>query len=118
MAHPTLSPWLEWEAGRLVARKGELLTAGVPLRWARENGCDWSAGTCLNAAYGGHLEVLQWLRAEGCPRNKLTCHYAVDQGHIEVLRWARENGAMWKAATRDKAAAELGYTDNLGNLRC
>ena len=25
MAHPTLSPWLEWEAGRLVARKGELL---------------------------------------------------------------------------------------------
>ena len=67
------------------------------------------------AAYGGHLEILQWLRAEGCPLDERTCKLAAGQGHREVLRWARENGAPWTAATRDWAAAELGYTDDLGN---
>merc|ERR1712146_689038 len=33
-----------------------------------------------------------------------------------VLRWARENGCEWDRYARDKAAEELGYTDNLGNL--
>ena len=33
-----------------------------------------------------------------------------------MLRWVRENGYWWDAETRDKAAAKLGYTDNLGNL--
>ena len=33
-----------------------------------------------------------------------------------MLRWARENGAPWDTWTRDRAAAELGYTDDLGNL--
>ena len=32
------------------------------------------------------------------------------------LRWARENGCEWDTATRDRAAEELGYTDDLGNL--
>ena len=62
------------------------------------------------------MEVLQWLRAEGCPWNWLTCEYAVEGGDVEVLRWARENGCEWDAATRDRAAAELGYTDGFGNL--
>ena len=35
---------------------------------------------------------------------------------MEVLRWARANGCLWKARTRDRAAAKLGYTDDLGNL--
>ena len=41
---------------------------------------------------------------------------AVVNGHVEVLRWARENGCPWTAETRDEAGAELGYTDDLGNL--
>ena len=86
------------------------------LRWARENGCDWSAKTCLHAASGGHLEVLQWLRAEGCPWDWQTCYWAVDKGHVEVLRWARANGCPWTASTRDRAAEKLGYTDNFGNI--
>ena len=45
-----------------------------------------------------------------------TCHLAAMLGRVEVLRWARENGCEWDAETRDRAAAELGYTDNLGNL--
>ena len=36
--------------------------------------------------------------------------------HLETLRWARENGCPWDAATREQAAAKLGYTDDLGNL--
>ena len=86
------------------------------LRWARENGCPTDAITCAHAAGGGHLETLQWLRAEGCPWDINTCHYAVLKGHVEVLRWARENGCPWHAEDRDRAAAELGYTDNLGSL--
>ena len=68
------------------------------------------------AAQNGHLEVLQWLRANGCPWDTDTCYHAVDQGHVEVLRWVRANGFEWDAETRDRAAAELGYTDDLGNL--
>ena len=86
------------------------------LRWAREHGCDWDAAACYNAAEGGQLEVLQWLRAEGCPWDWTTCQYAVQQRHVEVLRWARENGCPWHDYTRDRAAAELGYTDDFGNL--
>ena len=70
----------------------------------------------MQAVRRGNLELVQWLRGEGCPWDSSTCHFAVDKGHVEVLRWARENGAPWNAGTRDKAAAELGYTDELGNL--
>ena len=65
---------------------------------------------------GGNLELVQWLRGEGCSLGKRTCLYAVEKGHVEVLRWARENGCPWDTWTRDEAAAELGYTDELGNL--
>jgi len=46
----------------------------------------------------------------------MTCFNAVDKGHVEVLRWVRENGCPWNAYDRDRAAAELGYTDDFGNL--
>ena len=94
------------------ASRGQLET----LRWARENGCDWNVDACLHAAYGGHLEVLQFLRANDCPWDHWTCYMAVEYGHLETLRWARENGCPWRASTRDRAAAKLGYTDDLGNL--
>ena len=62
-----------------------------------------------------NLELVQWLRGEGCPWDYWTCYHAVDKGHAEMLRWARENGCPWDAEIRD-LAAELGYTDDLGNL--
>ena len=67
------------------------------------------------AARSGNLELVQWLRGEGCPWDGGTCYWAVMQGHVEVLRWLRENGCEWYACTRGQAAAELGYTDDLGN---
>ena len=36
--------------------------------------------------------------------------------HVETLRWARANGCPWRVGDRDRAAAELGYTDDLVNL--
>eukprot|EP01044_Picomonas_judraskeda_P046825 COSAG03_NODE_26324_length_260_cov_0.515528_1_plen_47_part_01 len=38
-------------------------------------GCEWDAGTCMYAAGGGHLEVLQWARANGCEWDAGTCMY-------------------------------------------
>ena len=104
-------PW-DAETCNAAAQYGHLET----LRWARENGCDWDAKACSSAAEIGHLEILQWLRAEGCPWDKWTCFNAVKKGHVEVLRWARENGCLMRAVDRDKAAAELGYTDDFSNL--
>ena len=69
----------------------------------------------MQAARGGNLELVQWLRGAGCPWYN-ACYWAVNNGHVEVLRWARENGCPWDAYIRDKAAAELGYTDDFGNL--
>ena len=86
------------------------------VRWARENGCDWDTKACAYVAYGGYLEALQWLRAEGCPWDADTCYAAIQGGQVETLRWARENGCPWTAFTRDWAANNLGYTDDLGSL--
>ena len=35
---------------------------------------------------------------------------------MKTLRWARENCCPWTANDRDRAAVELGYTDDFGNL--
>ena len=88
------------------------------LRWARENGYlsrDRSA-VCAQAAHGGHLEILQWLHANRCCMCKATCEEATYRYDVEMLRWARENGCEWTAHVRDKAAEELGYTDDKGGL--
>ena len=69
-----------------------------------------------NAAMSGNLELIQWLHGEGCPWDRWTCFNAVDEGHVEMLGWARENGAPWRAEDRDRAAEQLGYADDFGNL--
>ena len=76
-----------------------------------------------DAALNGRLEILKWLRAEGCEWDHQTCGFAVmfaemnpkTGGNLDVLRWARENGCEWDEDTRQEAA-ELGYTDDFGNL--
>ena len=60
--------------------------------------------------------MVQWLRGEGCPWDYWACFNAVKRGRVEVLRWVRENGCPWTAEDRDRAAAELGYTDNFVGL--
>ena len=82
----------------------------------QEQGFPMDVKVMAMAVGGGNLELVRWLRGEGCPWDKWTCYCAVNQGHVEVLRWIRENGCPWGAETRDLAAAQLGYTDDLGNL--
>ncbi len=69
------------------------------LKWARNQGCPWNARTCANAAEKGHLEVLQWARSQGCPWDELTCAWAALKGHLEVLQWARSRGCAWDEDT-------------------
>ena len=69
-----------------------------------------------DAAKSGNLELVRWLRGEGCPWDMETCDEAVEYGHVEMLRWVRENGCPWSAEDRDRAAAELEYRDDFGNV--
>ena len=118
--HLELVRWLIQEQGFAMDEKvmGHAAYSGNLdlVRWLRGEGCDWNANACMWAAWRGHLGVLQWLRTNGYPWNTSTCYYAIDKGHVETLRWARANGCPWTANTRDQAATELGYTDDLGNL--
>ena len=72
-----------------------------------------------DAALNGRLKILKWLRAEGCEWDHETCTtallHAEAGGSLETLRWARENGCEWDEVTKHEAA-ELGYTDDFGNL--
>ena len=87
------------------------------VKWLQGEGCDWGHSVCASAARSGKLEVLKWLRVNGCPWNEGTCACATYFGQVETLRWARANGAPWISTTRDRAAANFGYTDDFGNLR-
>ena len=59
----------------------------------RGHDCSWDKESgCVNAAMGGHLEVLQWARERHCPWNARTrCEGAAWGGHLEVLQWAVEH---------------------------
>ena len=119
--HLELVQWLVQEQGWGKAAKDVVMhtAAGGNLevvQWLKTKGCTWGEFTCMAAATFGKLEILQWLRANGCPWDELTCENAVRNYHVEVLRWARENGCPWDAETQYRAAEELGYTDDFGNV--
>ena len=62
------------------------------LRWARDNGCPWTADVCCAAAGTGRLGVLQYCRENGCPWDEGTTINAAANGHLSVLRWSVNNG--------------------------
>jgi hypothetical protein len=115
------------------ARHGQL----EQLSWLRARGCAWEpldeeedddreepyyrnhqiADPCANAAFGGHLAVVQcqWAHASGCLWDERTCGYGAEGGHLALLQWARANGCPWDWRTCAWAAdAEL----TLGTLTC
>jgi len=81
------------------------------LKWARQNGCEWSGWTCAFAAKGGELKVLKWLRKNKCHWGWRTCAYAARDGHLEILKWARKNEAPWNEWT-------FGYAAHSGQIEC
>ena len=87
-----------------------LMMAEGSLAWDETDLMTYAAGS-------GNLELVRWLCGEGgCGMDEGMCFEAVDNDRVEVLRWLRENGCPWTAETQDRAAAELEYTDDFGNL--
>ena len=88
------------------------------VRWlcGEEGGFAMDGWVMRNAAGSGNLELVRWLRGAGCPWDHNTCYWAVEKGRVETLRWAREHGCPWTPWDRDRAAAELGYADDFGQL--
>ena len=79
------------------------------LQLAREHHCPWDGGTYSSAANGGHLEVVQWARAHGCPDwpwNWPTLINAASAGHHEVFLWALRHGCGKRAHDDDDRIAE------------
>ena len=93
---------LTWDKDTCVsAAKGGNLEV---LQWTRANDCPWDSDTCATAAGGGHLEGLQWAHANDAPWNEITCGKAAQGGHLEVLQWARANDCPWYIRTCEAAA--------------
>ncbi|KAL6070251.1 Ankyrin repeat domain containing protein [Balamuthia mandrillaris] len=71
-----------------VAAMGNLFT----LQWLRcTQDCPWDGQTCEQAAFHGHLHVLQWALEQGCPWSPCAFAMAARQGHLQVLRWVLAN---------------------------
>ena len=56
------------------------------LKYAHENGCEWTSSTCCNATKNGHLECLQYAHENGCDWGMLTCMRAARNGHLDCLQ--------------------------------
>ena len=75
------------------------------LRWMRYNyAMEINAYTAEAAALGGHIDVLCYLRMNGCNMDADTCAKAALTGHLHVMQWARANGCPWDKYTCASAA--------------
>jgi hypothetical protein len=99
------------EAPKWAAVCGHLDT----LRWLYENGCPWdAAAVCIQAAKGGHIEVMQYLLydlAVATPdmlQEMLNAAGAWEQ--LAAAQWLRQQGADWPAS--------LQYRGTLWNDAC
>jgi len=61
----------------------------------------------VNAAVGGHLEVLQWARANGCTWNWKTCVKVAERGRREAIQ--KEQYARYAEERRERNGEV--YTD-------
>ena len=82
------------------------------LKYAKENGCDWSIWTSADAAENGHLECLKYLHENACPWHEYTCAYAAQNGHLECLKYLHENGCPWSTYTCS-CATQYGHLECL-----
>ena len=102
------------DEAQIVAEKSIAEIEAERLRQARDEGnyidLTWDKDTCVSAAKGGNLEVLQWTRANGCPwkppRNEKAMIIAAQEGQETVVRALLEAGADVNK-TLDKGATPL-----------
>lgn len=74
------------------------------LQWAQKHRLPWNTHVCEGSAEGGHLDLLKWARSNGCAWGSTTTCVAAREGHLHVLRWARAQGCPWDSATIFAAA--------------
>mmetsp|Transcript_24848 Transcript_24848/g.62903 ORF Transcript_24848/g.62903 Transcript_24848/m.62903 type:complete len:205 (-) Transcript_24848:669-1283(-) len=80
----------------------------VLAQWAIDNGCAWNGAPYADdAARKRPLEDFQWARANGCPWDVHTCMCAAAGGHLEVLQWARDTGGSTALPKRATPSAYL-----------
>ena len=84
------------------------------LKYLHENGCPWDEETCMQAAKGGHLDVLKYAHKNRCPWDERTCIYAAGGGHLKVLKYAHENGCPWD---KDRCLAVVAVA-TFRNIQC
>ena len=80
------APWYEDEICPIAARKGYLNI----VIWARDHGATCDAHVFINAAAGGHLNILKWAKSivPLIPWDEHLCTFAAFNGHLDVIQWA------------------------------
>ncbi len=82
------------------------------VQYLRTLGISRNAGTCAHAAYNGYLVLLKWTRANDCPWDERICSCAAQNCHLQTLKWARVNQCPWDERTCARAA-ENGHLELL-----
>lgn len=58
----------------------------------------------INAVQGWNWHVLKWLHQIGCPWSDTICSEIARIGNLEILKWVRDNGCPWTSTTTLTAA--------------
>jgi len=69
------------------------------LAYLKQQGCPWNSRTYSEAAYAGHLHILQWAHEQGCPWEIDDVVYsALNQRHWHIWHWLRHtHGDLFEA---------------------
>jgi hypothetical protein len=108
--HLELMKWLMWVADcrgtqyivEIASSRGHLHILRY-LNYSKP-GIALTMTSCRNAAYGGHLHILEWMKENG-RWNKSMCTYAAKGGQLETLQWLRSNGCPWDRGECMRAAS-------------
>jgi hypothetical protein len=79
------------------------------LKWPYEIKFPVHAETCCEAAYRGHVDVLQVLHAEGHEWHEKLAPLAVAGGYLEVVQWLKEHGCAYDVNNMTQQAAHFGH---------
>lgn len=69
------------------------------LQWAYKQGFVCDERTFEKAAASGRIDILEWLWEHGVPWDERACATAALHGRLECLTWLRQRGCPWDART-------------------
>ncbi len=74
----------------MTAYDGDLVTL-------RATDIAWDEWTCMRAARGGHIDVLQWVYTNGCPWDHWTFMGAAQRDDMNMMEWLYHQQCPWSA---------------------